>query len=179
MKSNTLIFAAVAAGLLLLVSNNVTASGNGYSNNQLQQTANLETFSPQAHPDGSLNGVQLYSIGYGHQIQPNEQYLLNQTITQAQATQLLAADLQTVAAAINSSGQNLTQGQYDALTDFGYNAGISAMNKVLATLQSSGPDAATAEMAQYIYWHPTPGGAAVVNQDLVNRRNIEIQTFNS
>ena len=154
------------------------ASGVKFSNNQLQQTADLETFSPQAYPDGSTNGMQLYSIGYGHQIQPNEQYLLNQSITQAQALQLLTNDLANVAVIINNSGQNLTQGQYDALTDFGFNAGTTALSKVLNTLQNSGTDAATAEMAQYIYWHPVPGGPAVINQALVNRRNLEIQTFN-
>lgn len=180
MKSNTLIIAAAAAVILLLVSNNTSASGTSVSDDQVQQTADLESFSATAYPDGSNNGTQLYSIGYGHQIQSNEQYLLTATITTTQALQLLSADLQTVGNAINASGvSNLTPGQYDALTDFGYNAGIGALNLVLTNFQNNGPAAAAAEMAQYIYWHPVPGGPPVINQDLVNRRNIEIATFNS
>ena len=47
-----------------------------------------ETFSPKAYPDGMVNGVQMHSIGYGHQIQPNQLSLLTATITVDKGTQL-------------------------------------------------------------------------------------------
>jgi lysozyme len=156
-----------------------TGSGNMVSDAQLQQTESFESFSPVAYPDGSDSTGQRYSIGYGHQIQPNESNLLTATITQAQAQQLLLSDMQTVINTLNNSGQTFTQGQFDALSDFGYNAGVGALNSVLQQFSSNGPDAATAKMQQYVYWHPVPGGPAVVNQDLVARRNSEVNTFNS
>ena len=178
-RSNNLIWYGVgAAALLLFISGNAMAASS-VSQSQLQQTANLESFSPQAYPDGSNGNTQLYSIGYGHQIGPNESYLLSATITQAQAMALLQNDLAPIISALNNSGVQFTPGQFDALVDFGYNEGVGAMNKIVATLSGSGSDAATSEMQLYIYWHPVPGGPAVVSQDLVNRRNLEIDTFNS
>ena len=42
-----------------------------------------------AYPDGKdSKGNQLYSIGMGHQIQPNETYLLNRTISEKEVRDL-------------------------------------------------------------------------------------------
>ena len=76
-KSNSaLIWYGVGAiALYLLFSSNTVnaATSTMVSDAQLQQTANFESFSATAYPDGSdSNGNQLYSIGYGHQIGPNE-----------------------------------------------------------------------------------------------------------
>lgn len=170
----------VGAGVLaLLISSTANAAASMVSDAEVSQIASYETFSATAYPDGSTNGVQNYSIGYGHQIQPGESSLLTATITPAQATSLLSADLDGIVAAIANAGISLTQGQFDALTDFGYNAGPGALAKVLSTMQTSGNDAATAEMLEYIYWHPVPGGPAQVSQSLVNRRNMEVAAFNS
>lgn len=177
--NNSILYAAAFIAIGLLVMSFRDGNGNSISDTQLQQTASLEGFRSTAYPDGSSNGVQMYSIGYGHQIQPNEIYLLTATITEDQAQQLLLSDMQAIINQVLAAGLTLTQGQMDALTDFGYNAGSGSLAKVLTTFANSGADSAAAEMQQYIYWHPTPGGAAVVNNDLVNRRNIEISTFNS
>lgn len=188
--NNIFIWYAVAAVIAyyFFFSDNVNAAalstGNGtgsgmVSDNQLQQTESFEGFSPSAYPDGSNNGVQSYSIGYGHQIGPNESYLLTGSITQAAAQQLLLNDMQNVVNTINNNGITLTSGQFDALSDFGYNAGVSPLNNVLSVFNSSGADAAQAQMLKYVYWHPVPGGPAVLNQSLVTRRNSEIATFNS
>jgi GH24 family phage-related lysozyme (muramidase) len=182
-KSNTLIYLAIGAGLLFFFSgNSADAAGitsAGISNNQLQSTINYESFSATAYPDGSNGSTQLYSIGYGHQIGTNELSLLTGSITKAQAQNYLLQDMAAVVAVINNFGQSFTQGQIDALADFGYSAGIGALNLVLAIFAASGADAATAEMSQYVYWHPTPGGPAVLNNTLVSRRNAEVATFNS
>jgi len=179
-KGGNLMFYLIGGGiLLLLITSSANAAASMVSDSQLSQIASYEVFRANAYPDGSTNGVQNYSIGYGHQIQPGESSLLTATITQAQAMDLLVADLGTVTSAIASSGISLTQGQFDALTDFGFNAGIDALSKVLSTLSSSGSDAAIAEIEQYIYWHPVPGGPAVINPGLQTRRALEVQTFNS
>lgn len=158
---------------------NADGSANMVSNNQIQQTAAYENFSATAYPDGSDSTGQRYSIGYGHQIQPGEAYLQSATLSPAQAQQLLTGDFQNIVNAINAFGQSFTQGQFDALSDFGFNAGTTALTNIIATFESNGADAVPAKLQQYIYWHPVAGGPAVVNQNLVNRRNNEILTWNS
>lgn len=181
-KNNTLIWLAVAGVVAYFyLSGNTASAGtpgsaNMVSDSQLAQTANLESFSATPYPDGSANGVQIFSIGYGHQIQPGESFT---SITPAQGQQLMLTDSANVVNALNNSGLTFTQGQYDGLWDFGYSAGIGALNLVLQNLANNGADAATQEILQYTYWHPTPGGPAVLNQSLVTRRNNEVATFNS
>ena len=160
-KNNTLIWLSVGAVILYMYfTGNVASAATGasmVSNNQILLTQAYENFSPTAYPDGSANGVQVYSIGYGHQIGPNEQYLMTATITQAQAQQLMLQDGQAIVNVLNNSGIGFTQGQYDALWDFGYSAGQAPLADVLNTLSTNGAGAATAEMNLYIYWHPVPG----------------------
>lgn len=177
---NTAIWVGVAVIAAFALMSFDSSGSATISSDQLAQTASLESFSATAYPDGTSSaGTQLYSIGYGHQIGPDETYLLTATITQDQAQQLLLTDMQNVINFINGSGYTFTPGQFDALCDFGYNAGVGALTKVISTFGSSGVDAAAQEMLQYVYWHPVPGGAAVLNQNLVNRRNIEVATWNS
>ncbi len=170
------LYAILSGGLLGLIA--VAASGT-VSQDLLNQIEGLESFRSTAYPDGSANGQQLYSIGYGHQIQPSESYLLNTTITQQQAEQLLTKDLQAVANILNGSGINYTQGQYDALLDFGFNAGLGALMSAVEAFINSGSDGVVNYLQNYVYWHPVPGGPAQMNQTLVNRRNNEIAMWNS
>jgi GH24 family phage-related lysozyme (muramidase) len=185
-KSNKTLIWLVVGGFALylyLTGNNANAATNTtgamISDTQLAQTIQYEQFSATAYPDGSNNGIQIYSIGYGHQIQPGESYLLTATITPDQGKQFLLNDMSAVLNIIGSSGIQFTQGQIDCLADFGYSAGVGALQKVIATYQSNGSDAAASEMLAYVYWHPTPGGPAVLNQTLVNRRNAEVNSWNS
>lgn len=187
MKDSTIIIAGLAAvGLILYFSMpgdaapSVPGSAASVSDTQLSQTEGFEGFSATAYKDGSTSsGTQLYSIGYGHQVQPGESYLLTGSISQAQAEALLQSDMQTVINAINNSGQVFTQGQFDALADFGYNAGTGALNNLITSFVNNGPDSVPSLMLQYVYWHPVPGGAAQINQNLVTRRNAEVATWNS
>jgi GH24 family phage-related lysozyme (muramidase) len=184
-KNNTLIFvaAAVVVGIVLL-SGNASGAGpgtNAVSQDQISQTEGFEGFRATAYLDGtSASGTQLYSIGYGHQIQPGESSLLTGSITTDQAEQMLMSDMQSVVNYINNSGVQLTtQGQMDALSDFGYNEGLTALGKVIANYNSNGAGAVPAQLMQYVYWHPVPGGAAQINQNLVTRRNANVAAWNS
>ena len=154
------------------------AGANNISSSGLSTIEGNESFSSTAYQDGSANGVQLYSIGYGHQIQPNEMYLMYQTISQAQAQTMLMADLQPIINAINNSGQILTQGQFDALSDFGM-SGTGALQNALSSLLTNGIQSVPNVFQQYVYWHPIPGGAAQINNTLVTRRANETTTWNS
>lgn len=186
MAKNNKVFMWVGVGALALYlyfSGSATASPNTggsatfVSDSQLQQTESFESFSPIAYPDGSDSTGQRYSIGYGHQIQPAESYLLTATITQDQGTQFLMTDMQNVMDQLTGSGLVFTQGQFDAASDFGYNTGATA--KLIGVYQSMGADAVPAFMMQYTKWHPVPGGPAQINQSLVSRRNANVATWNS
>src|SRR5690606_2385343 len=78
-----------------------------------------------------INGVQQYSIGYGHQIKPNEKYL-HSGITIIKAEQILKDDLLLFENAVNKAS-GLNQNQFDALVSFAFNCGVGALNKVLET----------------------------------------------
>ena len=174
-----LIGAAVAFLLLFKgksLANPLSNSGNmTISPAQLQLTADTETFQPNTYSDGvDSSGNQAYSIGYGHQLTPGESY--PNGISQADALQLLNSDMGNVIDAINNYGLSLTQGQFDALADFGYSAGVGALAKAIKLFPAGVPD----YFLQYVYWHPNgPGTDAVFSQNLQDRRNVEVQTWNS
>lgn len=64
------------------------------------------------------------TIGYGHVIQPGENF--NDGISIEQAEKLLEKDLERFEKAIDSAGFTLNQNQFDALVSFVYNIGIAA-----------------------------------------------------
>lgn len=68
-------------------------------------------------------GVWTIGIGHTHGVKPG------QHITQAQADSLLRGDLLPCENYVNGLGVSKTQGQYDALVDFSFNCGISALAK--------------------------------------------------
>ena len=110
-----------------------------------------------------------YSIGYGHQIQPGENYT---TITSAKALQLFNADIARVQQIINSHVRvALTQDEYDALADLVYNVG-HVPTTVLSRLNAGDYAGAGAAFAQVIY------AQGVQNPGLVNRRQADINLWN-
>ncbi len=135
---------------------------------------------PKKYKDGFINKVQQYSIGYGHQIRPNESNLLTAVLTEAQATAMLIKDLKSYEAAVNNNAKiPLNQNQFDAMVSFAYNAGTGAASKVLNTWNTSKGDVAKtmAHLSQYHKW--TVNGALQVNTTLVARRKRESALFQS
>ena len=96
-------------------------------------------------------------------------------ITSQQAEQLLAQDLGPTEAAVNNGVKvKLSQNQFDALTSFTFNVGVSAFtNSTLLKVLNQGQYAQVPE--QLMRW--TRAGGRVV-QGLVNRRQNEIKLWN-
>lgn len=112
-----------------------------------------------------------WTIGYGHLIKAGEYF---DTITEAQAAQLLNDDANTAEDAVNSLVKvPLTQSQFDALVSFVYNVGVGAFRRsTLLRLLNAGDYAGAA--AQLPLWR-NAGGRVV--QGLVNRRAAEVAMF--
>lgn len=135
-----------------------------------------EGFSAKPYKDGFINNVQQYSIGYGHQIRPNESHLKTATITRAQADLMLDKDLAVYEVAVNKTKRPLSQNQFDALVSFAYNAGTGAVAKVLETWNATGsPQDTVARLKLYNKW--TVKGQLQVHQGLVQRRLREATLF--
>ncbi|ADY51441.1 glycoside hydrolase family 24 [Pseudopedobacter saltans DSM 12145] len=141
-----------------------------------EQIKKEEGFAAKAYKDGFVNGKQMYSIGYGHQIQSNESHLLTATITKAQADTLFDKDLIQYENAVNKATRPLNQNQFDALLSFAYNAGVGAVAKILETWNATGDRVKTTDrMKLYNKW--TVGGQLVENASLVARRLRETALF--
>ncbi len=115
----------------------------------------------------------LWTIGYGHLVKPGEWW---DSITEAQAAQLLADDAGTAEDAVNSLVKvPLTQPQFDALVSFVYNVGVGAFRRsTLLRLLNAGDYAGAA--GQFPLWRKA-GGQVVAG--LVNRRAAEVAMFAS
>lgn len=126
----------------------------------------LEGLRLTAYPDGTRNGVQLYSIGYGHNGVPQ-----NAVITREQADALLENDLARFEAAVaRGAGANPpTQGQFDALVSLAFNIGEGAFAQ--STLLQRHNEARYLEAAdQFAVWRLSNGA---INPTLVKRRERE------
>ncbi|MEB0302358.1 lysozyme [Mucilaginibacter sp. 5C4] len=143
-----------------------------------------EAFRPKAYKDSKnpITGKQLYSIGYGHQIQNNENSLLSADISIAKAEQLFASDLAPLENLINSKCRiKPNQNQFDALVDFGYNCGEGALNKVISTYNSNPHNmvAVTDNMKLYNKTRSNNDGQLYVSTSLSSRRSDEADLFQS
>lgn len=131
-----------------------------------------EGFRPMPYQDPPGSGKM--SIGYGHQIQPGEN--LKGPISRQTANVLFDADAAKVSQAINGGLKvGVSQGQFDALVDFGINFGAGALlGSTLWQLLNSGDYAGAAQ--QFNLWIHSGGQ---VSSDLQARRAGDVQLFNS
>ena len=108
------------------------------------------------------------TIGYGHKLLAHESF--PDGVTEAEAETLLAGDLDGVERAIEHlAGETLTQGQFDALADFGYNLGVGSLRMLLG----HGLDQVPVHILRWCNaaGKPLPG--------LIARRNAELELWNS
>jgi GH24 family phage-related lysozyme (muramidase) len=146
-------------------------SGTGFSQNFLNAVKdweagpNREYFNSTAIDDGGI-----YTIGYGTESRPGA------TITEAEASRALIADLSkraiVVNNALNNRGITLTQSQKEALISYTFNRGPRGLNELLnksgKTWDSIGPN-------MLKYWGKNPDAQA----GLVNRRQKELAHANN
>lgn len=119
------------------------------------------------------DGTQLYSIGLGHQIQPNEAYLLSSTITNEEVARLFEKDIEQIIGDLNKVIKvPINKNQLLALLSLRYNIG-PAFNKstLLRKLNAGDYIGASTHFAE---WRLSEGK---IVQGLVNRRERERQLF--
>ena len=110
------------------------------------------------------------TIGYGHTSGVKE----GMSITEAEAEQLLDADVESAAAQVKSAVKvELNANQLDALIDFVFNLGIGNLRSstLLKKLNARDYSGAAEEFSKWIYSGKT------VLPGLVRRREIEKQLF--
>lgn len=131
----------------------------------------------RAKQDGrDANGNIKFSIGMGHQILPNEDYLLNATITETKVRELFKSDIEKIVRDVDSVVQvPLTRNQKLALVSIRYNVGPGGFRsgKLLSTLNNRDYAGAAAIIPNFI----VTSNGGIFNQGLQNRRRFESQLF--
>jgi lysozyme len=119
-------------------------------------------------------GVPTIGVGHTGGVQPN------QTITQAQADELLRKDLQKFVDRVNKFVKvPVNQNQFDALVIFDFNTGSLGTSTLLQKLNAKDYKGASAEFDLWIKITDPETGHKVVSQGLINRRNAEQALFNT
>lgn len=115
------------------------------------------------------------TIGYGHLLKLHENF---DTVTEAQATALLLADVASAEAAINKGvTARLTQNQFDALVSFAYNVGNNGFltSTLLKMVNAGNFTGAVQQFGRWVY--VTRNGKKMVVAGLVNRRQADANLF--
>jgi len=176
MKINKTIFLILGGAAILWALSRYTQTGRNIvqtiTDAGVNMIAQFEGFSARAYNDPP--GSSKWSIGFGHQILPGEEKYMTSEITVAEGRALLADDTLKAQNAIRSVITfPLTAAQFDALTSFVYNVGVTAFKTgtVPGKINAGNFAAAAATMRQY----NKAGG--VFNQVLADRRDKEASAF--
>ena len=138
-----------------------------YSKRGLDLTEKFEGFRPQAY----LDSVGVPTIGYGHTLGVK----MGDSCYRLQAESWLLSDAQKVVDSINNdyTGPELTQNEFDALVDFGFNLGVHALEGSTLWRKLMAGDIAGAA-AEFPKWDRA-GGQEVAG--LLRRRQSEQSLF--
>jgi lysozyme len=111
------------------------------------------------------------SIGYGHALRPHEEF--PEPLTEAEADELMSADLSPIEIYLTAVFPGVTQPQFDALASFAYNAGLGALDKstLKRLLQAGDVQGAADQFPRWVYANK------VVLRGLVKRREAERAMF--
>lgn len=119
------------------------------------------------------DGVGVATIGYGHTTAagpPAVHY--GMTITEAQADEILAADLASVEADVNRLVKvPLNQNQFDTLVSFHFNTGALARSNVLKSINSNRFNEVPHDLSLWVH------GGGHIMLGLVRRRTAEAKLF--
>lgn len=165
----------IIGGVLVLLAISRTKVGRGIvqtiTDAGVKMIAEFEGFSAKAYNDPP--GSAKWSIGFGHQILPGEPYM-SREITVDEGRALLAADTAKAQQAVRETIKvPLTPAQFDSLTSFVYNVGVSAFKTgtVPAKINAKNFAGAAATMRQY----NKAGGR--IDKALIARRDVEASAF--
>lgn len=109
----------------------------------MEKLQTFEGFEARAYKDSAYRDPKTgqiknrYSIGYGHQILPGEEHLLQKTLTKEEATDLLKQDVAKHLGWRSAVTRDISTNQAVALTLLEYNAG-PARSKQVASLLNRG-----------------------------------------
>ncbi len=138
-----------------------------YSDNGLQMTKDFEQLRLTSYQDSK--GV--WTIGYGHTGGIEE----GMTITEAQATLFLTADVAWAVTCVNKSAKaKINQNQFDAMVDLVFNIGCAAFSGSTLLRKLNASDFAGAA-AEFVKWNKSGGK---VLRGLTRRRQAETDLFN-
>jgi lysozyme len=125
--------------------------------------------------DGKLkDGTQLYSIGLGHQIQPNESKLMTARLSDDEVLKIFNKDIEKIRLSMNKVIKvPVNKNQQLALLSLRYNIGGPAFDSstLLKLLNQGNYDGAASRFAE---WRLSEG---MINKGLVARRERERQLF--
>lgn len=136
-----------------------------------------EGFSPKPYFDDKRDTARIeYSIGYGHQIKPDEEHLLTAKISREKGREIFEKDLKHFEKIVKGwLKKNLNQNEFDAIVTFAYNTPKGAL-EVIKLINAGRPESEVlAKWRKYVYWKaqdakkPWPA--------LVKRREKEIALF--
>ena len=120
------------------------------------------------------DGTQLYSIGLGHQIQPNESYLMTALLNDEQVLEIFKKDIEGIRSSMNRVIKvPINKNQQLALLSLRYNIGGPAFDKSTLLRRLNERNYSDAAM-RFAEWRLSEGK---INQGLVNRRERERQLF--
>lgn len=121
-------------------------------------------------------GNQLYSIGLGHQIQPNESDLMFRSLSDAEILEIFKKDIEKINSSLNKVIKvPLNKNQRLALLSLRYNIGESAFNDS-TLLRFVNANNFTGAALRFAEWRNSEGK---VVQGLVNRRERERNLFST
>lgn len=104
----------------------------------------------------------IWTIGYGH----TRNVKKGQVITQLQADEFLQEDIAWAVAAVNSTGMDMTQGEFDGLVSFTFNCGTKNLNKLVSGRTMD-------QIKEKILLYNKSGGTVLTG--LMRRRRAELQ----
>ena len=120
------------------------------------------------------DGTQLYSIGLGHQIQPNEFDLMNALLNDEQVLEIFKKDIEGIRLGMNKVIKvPINKNQQLALLSLRYNIGGPAFDNSTLLQRINERNFSDAAM-RFAEWRLSEGK---INQGLVNRREKERQLF--
>lgn len=121
-----------------------------YSHEGLELTERFEGCRLQSYPDPGT-GADPWTIGYGH---TGPDVYVGQTCTQEEAEEWLKNDIAKAVSQVNKLvNVPVSQGQFDALVDFAFNAGGTnlAHSTLLRNLNAGDYKAANDEFAKWVF----------------------------